>query len=91
VRREHQRHHNGGGEHEKFGIISADSMQVGWWRGRGAPGTATPPLWEAANRRSFFVIISADSIQVEWGRERGAPGTAAPPVWEAANRRSFVI
>jgi hypothetical protein len=58
VRREQQRHHNGGGEHEKFGIISADSIQVEWWRGRGAPGTAAPPQWEAVNSRIFVILIS---------------------------------
>ncbi len=70
----------GGVEQENFCDTNQLILQqVEWWRGRGAPGTAAPPVWEAANRRSF-VIISADSIQVEWWRGSGALGTAAPPV-----------
>ncbi len=54
MQREQQRHHNGGGEHEKFGIISADSTTGGVVEGKACSGNSSAITLGGAVQEKFL-------------------------------------
>jgi hypothetical protein len=75
VRREQQRHHNGGGEHEKFEIISADSPTGGVVEGKGCAGNSSATSMGGGEQERQYSGYHAHALHSGM-REDGAKGMA---------------